>query len=269
MKSSSLFWKIQGNYDNPASFLFGTIHLIPQRQFFLPEILNKALKRCTTLYLEMNIAGKKEKEFLAAQSLSTIPLSDKLSPEQCNLLDSILQEKFHLSLEQVNNFHPMIIVNMLMTEPFEEEMISVESHLIEIAVECGIKIKGLETARKQMKIGNEVFTPEELIRLLTDSSDSKEVIDLAINSYLSQDITALAQSATDPRLMPKKAQKILLNQRNKAWAKKIPLLMEKGPAFFAVGAGHLGGQDGLIELLRNRGMNIQPIKINLTPAING
>lgn len=60
--------------------------------------------------------------------------------------------------------------------------------------------------------------------------------------------------------MDEKAEALILTDRNKAWAVKIPAIIKDKSTFFAVGAGHLYGEAGLIELLRRQGYKITAIK---------
>jgi len=60
--------------------------------------------------------------------------------------------------------------------------------------------------------------------------------------------------AEDPEL-----QKALLDNRNKDWVEKIPEFSKKQKVFYAVGAGHLGGENGLINLLLKEGYTVTPV----------
>ncbi|MEX0883326.1 MAG: TraB/GumN family protein, partial [Cyclobacteriaceae bacterium] len=52
-------------------------------------------------------------------------------------------------------------------------------------------------------------------------------------------------------------QDILLDERNKNWMAPMQSMMRDGSMFFAVGAGHLGGETGLINLLKQKGYTLQ------------
>lgn len=262
-KNNALFWKIKLAGSDVHSYLFGTMHLIPKIHFSLPLQVEKSLKECRTLYLEMNISGDKEKALISSNAFPQLRISDHLSEIEVAELSEILSNRFGMSLEDVDHLHPMVIINLLIHQPFgEQEVISVEANLIDLAIESGIKIKGLETAKAQMKMGNLVFTARELLRQLKQPLDSEQVMEDTIRAYLLQDIDMLESAAKDPKIMSEQAQKILLTQRNKKWEKKIPKLLEKQePLFFAVGAGHLGGKSGLIRLLEEKGLQVSPINL--------
>jgi len=50
-----------------------------------------------------------------------------------------------------------------------------------------------------------------------------------------------------------------LNNRNKNWVKKLKTIMHERPVTIAVGAGHLPGKNGVIELLRKEGYTVKPV----------
>ena len=52
---------------------------------------------------------------------------------------------------------------------------------------------------------------------------------------------------------------ILLTQRNKNWVKQLNVIMKSESVFVAVGAGHLVGKDGLINLLKKEGYILKPL----------
>ena len=52
----------------------------------------------------------------------------------------------------------------------------------------------------------------------------------------------------------------LIYSRNANWIKFMPQIMKDKPTFFAVGAGHLPGDKGVLQLLRNAGYTIEGVK---------
>jgi len=62
---------------------------------------------------------------------------------------------------------------------------------------------------------------------------------------------------SDPGMM--QYMDLLLYDRNKRWSEQIPQLAQDTPMLFAVGAGHLGGERGVISLLRKKGYNVKPL----------
>ena len=59
--------------------------------------------------------------------------------------------------------------------------------------------------------------------------------------------------------MNEKSRKCLLEVRNENWMVKMPDMMKDKSTFFAVGAAHLLGEQGMINLLRKKGYVVKPI----------
>ncbi|WP_256469764.1 TraB/GumN family protein [Flavobacterium humidisoli] len=65
--------------------------------------------------------------------------------------------------------------------------------------------------------------------------------------------------STDKRFTSEKTKKQILDDRNQKWVKLIPELIKENGVFIAVGAAHLGGEYGVINLLRKEGYTVKPV----------
>ena len=83
-------------------------------------------------------------------------------------------------------------------------------------------------------------------------------------AYFSQDIKAV-QDITEEKFgnmcdsTPEEEQALIYG-RNAAWAKKMPAMMAEAPTLFVVGAAHLPGEKGVLELLKANGYVIEAVK---------
>lgn len=64
---------------------------------------------------------------------------------------------------------------------------------------------------------------------------------------------------TDSEFMSAEAKKELLDNRNSNWLNQMPRMMLNKPTLFAVGSAHLGGENGVLNLLKEKGYRITPI----------
>lgn len=135
----------------------------------------------------------------------------------------------------------------------------VEIELLKIAQEKKLKTAGLETALEQLKIAQKVFTGKEILWQLKSADAYKVAFGRMVKAYRSENLQELAMLVTDEKYMSKKAFNILVIKRNQRWAKAIPLLIESQKAFIAVGAGHLPGEQGLLQLLIEKGYTVNPV----------
>lgn len=79
-----------------------------------------------------------------------------------------------------------------------------------------------------------------------------------ISAYLAEDIMALHLAMPRSSIMAD-YRSILLDERNKTWVPLLEEAMKTNSIFMAVGAGHLGGDYGLISLLQKAGYSVEPI----------
>ena len=94
---------------------------------------------------------------------------------------------------------------------------------------------------------------------LKDLDKSKEEFSIMENLYNAQDLDSLC-AYTDSDIMNMMREELLVN-RNLRWVSKMSPLINKQRVFFAVGAAHLCGEDGLLELLSKQGYVIEGIKL--------
>jgi uncharacterized protein YbaP (TraB family) len=98
-----------------------------------------------------------------------------------------------------------------------------------------------------------------LIDAIKSEQESSGLFEQMIELYRTQDIEALYVAVGDEQTGAGAYEDILLKNRNRRWISGMRGFMEEGPVFFAVGAGHLGGPDGVIRLLRNEGFVVTPV----------
>lgn len=265
--TKSLLWKIEGNGLEKPSYLFGTIHLIPRDKFLFNNAMNQAFSSCEKVVFEidMNVMNDFTQMFGLLSKIRMpdgITLQDLLSPEDYQLF----QDKFGeqgLPTMFLESIKPMFLSAMGGDITGSQgEMISYEVELSDKARSLGKSIGGLETIDEQLSVIDSIPLKEQAQMLVDElkKTDDDQSYDIMVRHYLDQDIEYLNsfinQSAgqQDTKMMNS-----LLRDRNIRWIPAMKKLMEEQPTFFAVGAGHLGGKDGVIQLLKNEGYNVKAI----------
>ena len=90
-------------------------------------------------------------------------------------------------------------------------------------------------------------------------ASGKKLFDTMLNVYKSQQLNEIENLFTKSELGLEEHQDILLDNRNKNWVGQLKNIMKTNAVFIAVGAGHLVGKMGLIELLRKEGYTLKPL----------
>jgi uncharacterized protein YbaP (TraB family) len=142
------------------------------------------------------------------------------------------------------------------------EQVSYEMWLSEKFKEDERPITGLETAREQLSFLDKIPLEEQAKQLMETVKNPYEMCGQygeLIALYRNQDLNALmTMTSADPGMGDH--MDVLLDQRNKNWIPKIEKMLEKETVFIAVGAGHLAGKNGVVNLLKAAGYTVKPLK---------
>jgi uncharacterized protein YbaP (TraB family) len=264
--ADSLVWKITGPGLAEPSYLAGTLHMMCQSDFTFDPRFKRAIELTNRLYLELDFDDVNDMALLEKAMFTDIPLKDRLSTNQYQQLAKYLKNHSNLRIDQLEHMSFMAIQTTLLLSHLSCPVKSVDLELTQQAKQSGQEIYGLETAAEQIKI-TEVFIPpieehpwttEELSYYLGDNNSFNEMLNL----YQKQDITALYQLITNHmNVLENSAQikAVILDDRNQKWVEKMPAIMQSSATFFAVGSGHLAGEQGVINLLRLAGYTVQPV----------
>jgi len=146
-----------------------------------------------------------------------------------------------------------------------ENITSVEMELYKMSKRRKLESDGLETAAYQMAVFDSIpYTVQA--KMLVDGLRSMDSIDTGasqlddmLRMYREQDITAMQAMIGEDSGMGQ-YEDILLKKRNQNWIPVMSRMMADKPTLFAVGAGHLGGEYGVVALLRRAGYRVEVAK---------
>jgi uncharacterized protein YbaP (TraB family) len=124
------------------------------------------------------------------------------------------------------------------------------------------RVIGLETVEFQVNllgINSISISAYGLYYVVSEYDKEKTAFEELYNIYIKQDIDSLYKLAITENTAANQA---LLDNRNINWVDTIPDLISASPCLIVVGAGHLGGENGLINLLENEGFILTPVLLN-------
>lgn len=261
----SLLWKITGNGLQKPSYLYGTIHASCEVNF--GANVTRALEQTSQLYLEIDMDDPTLQTAMIGEMKmkNGMTMRQLIDEKDFALLDDFLKENIGVSLQLVNSIKPFFVSAMLLPKLLDCEMKSVENELMFLAAAQGEEVYGLETVTEQMTIFDDIPYQEQINELVKTAKDKmandKKEFKALLALYQTQDISALLSATEESEnAMMSKFESELLTKRNKNWIPKIQKAMEDQPTFFAVGAAHLAGENGVIALLRKKGYAVTPEK---------
>lgn len=261
---NSLLWKISGKGLKQESYLFGTIHIICEEQFWMEPKIEKALKSAQVLALEIDMT---DPNLMAEmQQLSINPgfknIKGEFTDEQSAALSGFLTQHYGAGLDQLGILKPVVLSSMVMIKMLPcQQQSSYETFFTEKAKSQGKKVIGLETAVFQIGMFDEIpqkIQIEDLGKMVTEE-DALQELNQLVETHLAQDLNKMYQIITDNEMFQQYGD-LLLKKRNENWIPKIEELIKNQSAFIAVGAGHLPSDSGVIQLLRKAGYKVEAVK---------
>ena len=270
-----IIWKIEKDGLAP-SYLFGTIHLGDPRVMKLPDAAAKAYASADTIVIEAtDVLDQKallrlkleQPELMLFTDGST--LQSHIPPDRLAEVTRKLEER-GIILGAVAKLKPWIVSSLLALPKCERERKLrgegfLDGQLAIEAEEEGRTVEGLETAAEQLEAMNRLpldFHMRNLIAAADFGDAIEDTMETMIALYL-QGETGMIMPALR-KIVPGDLtdddydlfQKVMLTDRNHIMAERAAPLLEKGGLFIAVGALHLPGKEGLVELLRDEGYRV-------------
>lgn len=265
----SLLWKVTGNGLDKPSYLFGTIHMLCKEDAALSDNMVKAIKNADSVYLELDMDNLVDM-FSAMTKMNMrndTTLSDLLTEEEYQKVKKLFAEKSSLiPFSMIEKYKPLLASAMLMESTMVcDEQVAMEQLVMEEAKKQGKSIEGMETTAYQMSIFDSIpykIQAQELVRMVSEDgkeADGEKELKNMMEAYREQDIKKLGEmiAKSDGGMM--QYEDILLTNRNRNWVEKMKKLMPEKSIVVAVGAGHLPGEKGVINLLRKAGFTVTPI----------
>lgn len=273
----ALLWKIEHKDLPEPSYLFGTIHMIPKDDFFLPAGFEDAFAKTDQVVFEINMDDMSGIGTLMGM-ISNLLMKDgmtldRLISEEEYREVSVYFEEMGLPMFMLNKVKPMFLsmlaeINMDPAAIQDEGIISYEQELYQMAQESGKVVGGLETMNYQMSLFDSIPYKDQAVMLVESVrgvSDEDGMIDETINLYKTQHIEGMLGMVSQIDSSGSSSfERMLLHNRNKHWIPVMQDMMKEGPVFFAVGAGHLAGEVGVIKLLQEQGYKITPVSVHKT-----
>lgn len=258
----SLLWRISGNGLQQPSYLFGTAHLICPADYMWTNNMQAAFDSSAELCLEMNITDQAElgKYMVGITDVSGKKLEQYFTPKDYKEVATYFKDSLHLDIGQFAQLKPVALASIIEMKSLECAIpASYEQRLIAAAKEKGKLLGGLEDATETLEIVSHISADSIIAGLVSMARDNRENIEYTrqiINAYMQQDISTISTLA---RSQLHEQAAVLLDDRNSRWIARMGEKMKQRKVFFAVGAGHLADEKGVISLLRAAGYKVEAI----------
>ena len=271
---NSLLWKITGNDLEEVSYLYGTIHMIAKDDFFVTENTEKAIAETERMTFEINMEDMNNMGMMMSMMMNAFmkdggSLKKLLTEEEYGLVKAKFDE-IGLPIALFDRVKPMFTSMMTSMDmsgggnPMDGngDIVSYEVEFMEKAKTQKMEMEGLETVEYQMSMFDSI-PYEAQAQMLVESvkegdaaAAQTDQMAQMVNLYKTQNLNGLSELIASEEGGMGDYNDILLVNRNKNWIPVMGEQMKDKATFFAVGAGHLGGEEGVIRLLRNAGYTV-------------
>ncbi|GAA4377662.1 hypothetical protein GCM10023186_13040 [Hymenobacter koreensis] len=246
------------------------MHLLCPDDAPVTDEMIQALRSSEQLVLELDMDAPDfaKRTRRASQLPMGVSLRRLLKQREFNVLKQFFRERLNQSIWAYVSVYPVLTESVVYSTALSCTPVSYELKLMELAKAQSKEVEGLETVEWQMA-SLQRATPKQqaksLVRAVLAYDSIPPLMQQLVTTYRQQNVDALYRMATDPRLGTNQAETADLAVRNQDWIPKMKTWMAARPSFFAVGAAHLGGATGVLQLLRQQGYKIEPVVVPLRP----
>lgn len=278
---AQLLYKISGNGLDTPSYIVGTFHVAPAS--FADEIdgMQEVIESVEQVYGEVDMQSVNAAQIARSEAMLIADggyIDDYFSQEEMERINAYLRQIMMVDLtnpymrNQLGRIRPSILATQLIVleymrqHPEVNPTAVIDNHFQQVALREGKQIGGLETIEFQMEL---LYAPksvdeerEELLELVDNNEELVAEMEAMAEVYFSQDIEALHNimlEELESGDMTQEEWDNLIVNRNHRWSEIMPDIMAEHATLFVVGAGHLFGQEGVLELLRQAGYRVEAV----------
>ncbi len=238
--------------------------MICPSDFLMDDRIKNAFEDADELIMELDMDDPEMMQKMQQSSLNPEMKNIKsaFSESDANALNEFLTANYGAGLDQLGILKPFMLMSMITVKQLPCEQIeSYELFFTNLAKTQNKNVEGLESVEFQMGLFDEI--PEEILfeeisKMVTTDESIKE-FEQMVSAYTAEDIDKLYQVIAENEMMGN-FNELMLDNRNRNWIPVMEKNMKENQVFFAVGSGHLGGENGVINLLRNQGYQVKPIR---------
>lgn len=262
---NGLLWKIEGKSYTP-SYLLGTVHSDDPRITKIPPQVDKIFRQAQSFTAEINLDLATQLQLqvksilLPPQDLRSLIGEQRYKKCARYMLDYGI---FDSTLSQLKPW--VVAVQLSMPKP--KTGVPLDLFLYYEAKKMGKALYGLESLDEQLAVFDEMDLQQQVVFLdqaLQLYPQMDGMLEKLLQYYLKRDLHAIQRYADeliklgDQELNQKMLDKLLV-ERNHRMAQRMQARLKEGNAFIAVGALHLPGKEGLLNLLKQQGYHLTPI----------
>jgi len=266
-QENALLWEIKkdGFY---TSYLYGTIHLSDERVFQFGDSVLPKLYSCNAYAGEIILQPEDMLKMLPYlfEKDKNKQCKNVLNEEEFALVSAAFQEKLGehmvIVLPMMSPYLASVLISFPMSETESNSKLFLDAYLQAKADSLGKKLISLESIESQFSYIEQIDIEDQkahLLKVVNNKEEGEDSVEDLIVIYENEDISAMKElllkyEDEDPIMTED-----FMNERNIIHKNGMITAMKEQSTFTAVGAAHLVGITGIIELLRAEGFSVEPI----------
>ena len=271
-----VLYEISGNGAKQKSYILATNKFVPMQ--FLDTIPNvfKCFGRCSQVVTEFAMQDYQALAALRQAALlpDSVKLSNFYSESEYEHIDNNLRIRLGMGLDKLCRMKPAYLTEMIRMELMRqwmgyEEDKSMSGFFESIAAERGMPIVGLDDIGETMYMlfDREPFhwQCKELIKVIDYPENEVKQERILREMYRYGRLTDMAYRVEGPdnTTSISFSDYKVYTQRNVQWTKRLKPILTQGASFIVLDAVYLGGEKGLLQLLRAAGYRVRPVNRKL------
>jgi uncharacterized protein YbaP (TraB family) len=266
-EDKSFLWQVQS--DKSRVYILGSVHFLKQDNYPLKEAIETAFANTRKVVLEIDL---KSADAATVQRVTLekginrdgTSLQQNVSPDTYSLAEKRAKE-LGIDIRALGPLKPWLVALTMTSLQLQklgfDPNAGVDRYLAARAMKSGKTMEALETVTFQIALMDQLSQRDQesmLRQSLAEMDKLEKSLDRIIRSWITGDVASLeALLLSGMRDYPAVHQKIIVD-RNRRWLPQIEKIIEHGdPTLVIVGAAHLVGKDGVIELLKSRGYRVE------------
>lgn len=266
--SESILYKISGNGIKEPSYILGTIHIYCDSSLKTNTKIQKFIGSSEYFVTEINLGDYDELVAMMKASMmpNEVKISELTTEKEFDLIDSACMAFLNVSAKEMDTKSPMNLMAALFSSKSIlgcSEIQSVEAQVLPMALGAGVQTFGLETFSFQDSLLNSIpdsIQIQWLLELCRNPAAAKKEMNQMQSLYKMGKMGELYQLVTNSNEM-KMYKKALIDDRNAQWINFLNDNLKNVSIFMAVGIGHLGGENGVLNGLKKAGYTVTPVKL--------
>lgn len=279
--NAQLLYEVSGRASKKKSYILAINRYVNMQ--FLDTIPNvfQCFAKCNKVVTEFTMQDYEALAALRQAAIlpDSIRLTNFYTEEQLEYIDQNLLINIGMGLDKLSRMKPSYLTEMLRTELMKQwlhydEQTSMESFFEYVAAERGIPVIGLDDIGETMYMlfDREPFhwQCDELLKVSEfperEVKQERTIKDMYLSGRLA-DISYQIESPDNKSSISYSDYQIYC-ARNKEWVKRLQPYLQEGAAFITLNAIYLGGDKGLLQLLRAAGYRVRPVNRGLLTKKN-